>query len=923
MKIISWNSRGLGNPRAVRHLKLLVKEQSPSVLFIMETKLGPNSISRFRNVLCFNNGLEVPRVGLSGGLMLLLKDDVNMFDCYMSCGNGPTWHFTAFYGAPAVHNRLHTWTLLERLKDVAPLLPWIVIGDFNEILSNRNKSGGALRNEAQMDMFRKVLDLCQLHEQAFDGDQFTWIKGRHTIDTIKERLDWCFANTMWEGIFQPIITHHLDYYRSDHRAIAVHILPLNSTHQQQQQRSRRSRFRFEKLWLQEEEATNLIQQNWHQVTTENVADVFVNNLQRCAESLQQWHQQKFGSFKKNISRAQKKVKDLNNDTDRSPTVIQELKHHENVLDELLAQEETYWQQRSRVDWLQNGDQNTNFFHAYASSRRKHNTIKFLSDDRGIAVHSKQGMTDIITAYFGDLFKATDVDLDALTHTIAAIPTTVTAAMNDSLIQPFTCEEIYNALKTISPDKSPGSDGMSAMFYHNGMGDFRPISLCNVIYKIISKTLAIRFKDILPAVISETQSAFLSNRLITDNILVAFELIHHLKHKTRGGRSYSALKLDMSKAFDRVEWLYIQEVMRKMGFHNKWISLIMACLNSTRFSFMLNGEEVEYVQPTRGLRQGLRHKIGNGYNVLAGFDKWIPGHNDFKAISYTGPPTLPVAHFITEQREWNIPLLNAYFQPIDVDRIVTIPLSFFPSNDRLIWHHTTTGCYTVNSGFHLAKNLAEARETSGSNNHTHWWKMFWSLSLPSKEKPKKIDIVSHHYRHSVQNRPAAQHSCTQVSWSPPAGLGLKMNVDAAVNQEHKILGVGAIIRDGNGNVVAAFSKPVQGCFRSDELEAKALFHSLNWAKQLQLQITHVETDALRVSSAINSTLRNLSSFDDLIMDVCYLLSFFSGVTVSHVKRNANQAAYGLAKYALGLDEDIRWMGEIPNPIFSVVINDYQF
>uniref|UniRef100_A0A803PY51 Reverse transcriptase domain-containing protein n=1 Tax=Cannabis sativa TaxID=3483 RepID=A0A803PY51_CANSA len=444
-----------------------------------------------------------------------------------------------------------------------------------------------------MDMFRKVLDLCQLHEQAFDGDQFTWIKGRHTIDTIKERLDWCFANTMWEGTFQSIITHHLDYYRSDHRAIAVQILPLNSTHQQQQQRPRCSRFRFEKLWLQEEEATNLIQQNWHQVTTGNVADIFVNNLQRCAESLQQWHQQKFGSFKKNISRAQKKVKDLNNDNDRSPTVIQELKHHENVLDDLLAQEETYWQQRSRVDWLQNGDQNTKFFHAYASSRRKHNTIKFLNDDRGIAVHSKQGMTDIITAYFGDLFKATDVDLDALTHTIAAIPTTVTAAMNDSLIQPFTCEEIYNALKTISPDKSPGSDGMSAMFYHkywsivgdvvtkvvlgvlndgcdmesinhslitlipktktpSGMGDFIPISLCNVIYKIISKTLAIRFKDILPAVISETQSAFLSNRLITDNILVAFELIHHLKHKTRGGRSYSALKLDMSKAFDRVE-----------------------------------------------------------------------------------------------------------------------------------------------------------------------------------------------------------------------------------------------------------------------------------------------------------------------------------------------------------------------------------
>uniref|UniRef100_A0A803QMZ3 Reverse transcriptase domain-containing protein n=1 Tax=Cannabis sativa TaxID=3483 RepID=A0A803QMZ3_CANSA len=805
------------------------------------------------------------------------------------------------------------------------------------------------------------------------------------------------------------------------------------------------------------------------------------------------------------------------------------------------------------------------------------------------------------------------------------------------------ETINHSLITLIPKtKTPSS-----------MGDFKPISLCNVIYKIISKTLAIRFKEILPAVISETQSDFLSNRLITDNIIVAFELIHHLKHKIRGGRSYSALKLDMSKAFDRVEWHYIQEVMRKMGFHNKWISLIMGCLNSTSFSFMLNGEEVGFVQPTRGLRQddslllceaannlaraikkvldiynkasgqllnttksvmsfspntspatkdyfqqtlgmpisecherylglpafsecdkkemfsdvkeriwqklhawneklfsvggkevllkavdgskihwrswkllckskfesgmgfrsfvhfnkallakqawrifempnsllsrllkhryfsnnnflearlghspsltwqgihwgrellveGLRHKIGNGFNVLVGFDKWIPGHNDFKPINYTGLATLTIANLITDKREWNIQLLNEYFLPIDVDRVVTIPLSFFPSNDRLIWHHTTTGCYTVNSGFHLA----EVRETSGSNNHTNWWKMFWSLSLPSKVKKfawrvmqdalpvatglcrrKVIDsatsslchnawesvghalfncikarkvwretkfILDHSHANNVYkgdylihlstlhskqdfelivctmwaiwhernkvihggvSKPSRditvfanqhldkfhrssrknqqqytvcntstspvdvqatiqQHSTT-VSWTPPTLSGLKLNVDAALNQEQKILGVGAIIRNENGNVIAALSKPVQGCFRSDELEAKALFHSLNWARQLQLRITHVETDALRVSSAINSPFKNLSSFDDLIMDVCYLLFFFSGVTVSHVKRNANQAAHGLARYALELDEDVCWMGEIPNPIFSVVVNDYQF
>ena len=101
-----------------------------------------------------------------------------------------------------------------------------------------------------------------------------------------------------------------------------------------------------------------------------------------------------------------------------------------------------------------------------------------------------------------------------------------------------------------------------------MSEFRPISLCNVTYKLVSKVIANHLKNILSQIISENQSAFLSEKLITDNVLVAYELMHYLEHKKEAKENFMAVKLDMSKAYDRVEWKFIVDVMEKMGFHEK-------------------------------------------------------------------------------------------------------------------------------------------------------------------------------------------------------------------------------------------------------------------------------------------------------------------------------------------------------------------
>ena len=217
-------------------------------------------------------------------------------------------------------------------------------------------------------------------------------------------------------------------------------------------------------------------------------------------------------------------------------------------------------------WAKFGDWNSKFFHSQASQRKRKNLIRKLKDSNGRVVESSEDIAECLVQYYQDLLQSANQHL--CTSAIDSIQKVITEEMNSKLSSEFTQLEVKQAINQMAPLKAPGPDGMPPLFYQhywNLIGDdisntvlhylnsatllehlnhtfitlipkkknpeyaseFRPISLCNVLYKIFSKVLANRLKKILPNIITENQSAFTKSRLISDNILVAFESLHSM------------------------------------------------------------------------------------------------------------------------------------------------------------------------------------------------------------------------------------------------------------------------------------------------------------------------------------------------------------------------------------------------------------
>ena len=135
-----------------------------------------------------------------------------------------------------------------------------------------------------------------------------------------------------------------------------------------------------------------------------------------------------------------------------------------------------------------------------------------------------------------------------------------------------------------------------------MSQYRPISLCNTVYKIVSKVLVQRIRPLLPNLISPMQAVFLKGRKGSDNVIIAQELVHSIG-KSKGKEGYMVIKIDLEKAYDRLEWSFIRLVLTHFGFPNNIIQLIISCVSSTSTSLLFNGSKLPAFYPSRGIKQG--------------------------------------------------------------------------------------------------------------------------------------------------------------------------------------------------------------------------------------------------------------------------------------------------------------------------------
>ncbi|XP_074378461.1 uncharacterized protein LOC141719998 [Apium graveolens] len=533
MSLLAWNCRGLGKPRTIHFLKELTQQIKPNIIFLSETLAKHSRIIEVCKALNYADCWSVDAQGHSGGLALLWKNEggcvvtgstKHYVDFEVANDHVGRWRYTGFYVCPERGRRHESWELIRDLARKSNL-PWCIIGDFNDMMSADEKRGGRPQPYNLLQGFTEVVDACGLTDLGFIGEKYMWEKSRGSCNWVQERLDRGLATQDWCNLFPQAEVQVLEVATSDH-------LPLYLQLNKKVYRRKERRFRFENSWLRESECEIVVKNGWN----EAVELELMAKINFCGLKLQEWGGGISCEYKKK------------------------------------GQEYRYRLRKLR------------------SRRDRQGINEYNGDADGVWQESTEGIHGAIEGHFSQLFESTNID-GKLTEreTVQQI----SDIENEDLIAPITVEEVKNTVFSMHPDKSPGPDGFNPAFFRSfwsvvgvdvvrfcqvfmttgtlregvnhslvclipkvktpqTCADLRPISLCNVLARILSKVLSNRLKQCLKSIVSDKQSAFIEGRLLTDNAMLAFEINHYMKRRTQGKNGLAALKIDISKAYDRLE-----------------------------------------------------------------------------------------------------------------------------------------------------------------------------------------------------------------------------------------------------------------------------------------------------------------------------------------------------------------------------------
>ncbi|KAK9724485.1 hypothetical protein RND81_05G076200 [Saponaria officinalis] len=240
------------------------------------------------------------------------------------------WRLTGFYGWAATKDKQRSWQLLRDIKAFSTL-PWLVIGDFNQILFKDEKKGGAPRSQREMDDFREAMDDCGLADLGYEGEAFTWWNKREEPWDIHERLDRAVSSADWMDLFPLCSICHLQRDKSDH-------LPIKLSIRRSSTRVKRRRFRFEDLWIASEECEEVVREAWSKGGDGSGEDVMLQKMEVCCRALNRLGKLNFGDMKTKIEEARKRLSFLDSCSPCSD-IVAERKSICSKLDELVMMEE--------------------------------------------------------------------------------------------------------------------------------------------------------------------------------------------------------------------------------------------------------------------------------------------------------------------------------------------------------------------------------------------------------------------------------------------------------------------------------------------------------------------------------------------------------------------------------------------------------